>query len=83
MSDTGASGHALISFSGHCDDNVAALRAAANILLKLTDYRAVLQLANGIIHLVPNNDNGYYLRAVAYDGLKSPSGDFMREYRAF
>ena len=44
LSDVGyrrEAANALISFSGHCDDNAAALRAAANILLKLTDYRAV------------------------------------------
>jgi len=65
--------NALISFSGHCDDNAAALRTAANIFLKLTDYKAVLEVTNKIIRLVPNNDNGYYLRARAYDGLKDYS----------
>jgi clan AA aspartic protease (TIGR02281 family) len=62
--------NALIHFSGHCGDNAAALRRAANILLKLTDYKAAVDVAGKIIQLVPNNDNGYYLRALAYDGLK-------------
>jgi clan AA aspartic protease (TIGR02281 family) len=62
--------NALIHFSGQCGDNAAALRRAANILLKLTDYKSVVEVTGKIIQIMPNNDNGYYLRGLAYDGLK-------------
>lgn len=62
--------NALIRFSRLCGDNPATLRQAANILLKLTDYRGVVEVTTRIIQLLPNDNNGYYLRALAYDGLK-------------
>lgn len=62
---------ALIGFSGNCGGNQPALRSAANILLKLTDYAAALEATSKIIELRPYNDNGYYLRALAHDGLKN------------
>ena len=62
--------NALIHFSEHCGDNAAALRRAANILFSLTDYQQMAQVSGKIIQVLPDNDNGYYLRALAYDGLK-------------
>jgi aspartyl protease family protein len=61
---------ALVSFSDHCGGNTGTLRRAANILLKLTDYAGMIDITNKIIELLPYNDNGYYLRARAYDGIK-------------
>jgi clan AA aspartic protease (TIGR02281 family) len=61
---------ALVSFSEQCGGNEGALRRAANILLKLTDYRKTIDITNKIVELAPYNDNGYYLRARAYDGIK-------------
>ena len=61
---------ALVSFSDHCGGNTGTLRRAANILLKLTDYAGMISITTKIIELLPYNDNGYYLRARAYDGIK-------------
>jgi aspartyl protease family protein len=61
---------ALVSFFDHCGGSQVTLRHAANILLKLSDYSKTIELANRLIELSPYNDNGYYLRARGYDGLK-------------
>jgi len=62
--------NALISFSGQCGDNPSLLRTAVNTLLKLSDYQQAVEVSNKVIELAPHNDNGYFLRALAYDGLK-------------
>src|SRR5262249_37015978 len=43
------------------------LRAAVNILLKLSDYANSATVATDLIKLEPYNDNGFFLRAVAHD----------------
>lgn len=45
------------------------MRAATNILLKLSDYKAALEAATGLIALEPYRDNGYFLRAIANERL--------------
>src|SRR5262245_4378337 len=49
---------AQMTFSQTCGGHAASLRAAANVLLKLSDYPAAEAVAS---------DSGYYLRGFAYD----------------
>src|SRR5262245_29575001 len=49
---------AQVTFSQSCGGHAASLRAAANVLLKLSDYPAAEAVAS---------DSGYYLRGFAYD----------------
>src|SRR5712671_703538 len=58
---------AHIQFSKTCDGHAPSLRSAVNTLLKLSDYPTAITIASNLISLEPFNDNGYYLRAVAYD----------------
>lgn len=60
--------NAFIAFSDTCKEHVPSLRAAANILLRLSDYTAATQVATDIIKLEPHQDNGYFLRALAFEG---------------
>jgi clan AA aspartic protease (TIGR02281 family) len=60
-----ASAH--IRFSDTCGGHAQSLRAAANILYKLSDYAAVVTVATDLIKLEPYNDNGFYLRAIAHN----------------
>ena len=62
--------NALISFSGQCGDDPSLLRTAVNTLLKLSDYKEAVAVSNKVVELAPYNDNGYFLRALAYDGLR-------------
>jgi tetratricopeptide (TPR) repeat protein len=55
------------SFSDSCGGQSSSLRAAVNILLKLSDYRGAVRISSKLIQLEPFNDNGYYLRALGYD----------------
>jgi aspartyl protease family protein len=59
--------NAHIRFSQTCGGHGASLRAAANILLKLSDYATAVTVATELIKLEPYNDNGFYLRAVAHN----------------
>src|SRR5437588_1859331 len=63
---------AHIQFSGDCGGHTASLRSAVSILLKLSDYPAAITIASNLISREPFNDNGYFLRAVAYDRSGSP-----------
>ena len=63
---------ALTRFSETCGNHAASLRSAVNILLRLSDYEAAVELASRLIALQPFNDNGYFLRALAYDRGGSP-----------
>jgi clan AA aspartic protease (TIGR02281 family) len=58
---------AYASFSGACGGHAPSLRAAANILLALSDYTGATAIASDLIKLEPREDGNYYLRAVAYD----------------
>ena len=58
---------AHVSFSDSCGGHATSLRAAANFLLKLSDYAGAAKIASKLIELEPFNDNGYYLRALAND----------------
>jgi clan AA aspartic protease (TIGR02281 family) len=58
---------AHVSFSKNCGNHAPSLRAAVNILIKLSDYAGAVDIASKLIALEPFNDNGYYLRALAND----------------
>ena len=58
---------AHVSYSATCGGYAPSLRAAVNILLKLSDYASAATVASNLIKLEPFNNNGYYLRAVAYE----------------
>ena len=59
--------NAHIGFSRACNGHVASLRRAVNILLGLSDSTTSVRVATELIALEPLADNGYYLRAVAYE----------------
>jgi clan AA aspartic protease (TIGR02281 family) len=63
---------AHIRFSNTCGGHVPSLRAATNILLRLSDYPAAIRVATNLIALEPFAYNSYYLRAVAHDRSGSP-----------
>jgi clan AA aspartic protease (TIGR02281 family) len=63
---------AQLTFSQTCGGHAASLRAAANVLLKLSDYPAAEAVASDLIKLEPYNSSGYYLRGFAYDRSGSP-----------
>jgi clan AA aspartic protease (TIGR02281 family) len=65
---------ALVNFSSQCGGYAQALRSAVNILLKLSDFTTAENIASDLIRLEPFSDNGYFLRALARDGNKSPKG---------
>jgi clan AA aspartic protease (TIGR02281 family) len=72
--------NAHISFSATCGHYAPSLRTAVNILLTLSDYTGAASVASNLIALEPFNDNGYYLRAVAYDQsglLKKAIDDYV------
>src|SRR5262245_8565209 len=58
---------ALVTYSETCGGHAPSLRSAVNILLTLSDYPMAVVVASKLIELEPFNDNGYFLRAVAYD----------------
>src|SRR5262249_38791916 len=72
----GAPGASLQAFVGargsRRGGHGASLRAAANVLLKLSDYQAAEAAASDLIKLEPYNSSGYYLRGFAYDRSGSP-----------
>src|SRR5262245_51622358 len=58
---------ALVAFSDRCGGYADGIRRAINLLLDVSDYDRSVELAGKLIEMEPNSDNGYYLRAVAYD----------------
>jgi len=58
---------ALTRYSETCGGHAPSLRTAVNMLLMLTDYGTAVVVSSKLIELEPFNDNGYFLRAVAYD----------------
>ena len=59
--------NAHVSYSETCGGHAPSLRAAAIILLRLTDYPKAATVASDLIKLQPFSDSGYYLRGAAYD----------------
>lgn len=57
----------LVSFSNNCHGYSDGIRSAINLLLGISDYTRSVELADKLIEMEPNNDNGYFLRAVAYE----------------
>jgi clan AA aspartic protease (TIGR02281 family) len=60
-------GNAHLRFSESCGGHFESLQAAANIFLGIADYERAAEAATAMTALEPLNDNGYFLRAVAYD----------------
>src|SRR5262249_56742354 len=58
---------ALMRYSETCGGHAPSLRTAVNVLLTLSDYGTAVVVSSKLIELEPFNDNGYFLRAVAYD----------------
>jgi clan AA aspartic protease (TIGR02281 family) len=58
---------AHVGFSATCGGHAPSLRTAVNILLKLSDSASAVKVATDLIKLEPYSDNGYFLRAVAYE----------------
>jgi clan AA aspartic protease (TIGR02281 family) len=65
---------AQVQFSSQCGGFAPALRGAANVLLRLSDYTTAENVSSDLIKLEPFDSNGYFLRALARDGNKSPKG---------
>jgi clan AA aspartic protease (TIGR02281 family) len=63
---------AHLRFSETCGGHAQSLRSAANILLDLSDHAGTTAVATDLIKLEPFDDNGYYLRALAYDRSSLP-----------
>jgi clan AA aspartic protease (TIGR02281 family) len=61
------SANAQLRFSAACGGHAASLRAAANILLALSDFNGAAAAASDLIKLEPREDGNYFLRALAYD----------------
>jgi aspartyl protease family protein len=57
---------AHLRFSETCGGHVPSLREAVNMLMNLSDYEEAATVASKLIELSPFNDNGYFLRALAY-----------------
>jgi aspartyl protease family protein len=64
--------YAQVRYSETCGGHAPSLRAAVNVLLRLSDYEEAARVATELIKLEPFDDNGYFLRAVAYDHGGSP-----------
>jgi len=60
---------AHMKFSQLCGGHTPSIRAAANILLNLSDYAGAARVASELIDMEPFRDNGYYLRAIANEKL--------------
>ena len=58
---------ALVKFSDNCGGYEEGIRRAINVLLDISDYSRSIELADRLIETEPNSDNGYFLRALAYD----------------
>lgn len=56
----------LVRFSDNCGGYEDGVRRAINLLLDVSDYSRSVELADKLIEMEPNDDNGYFLRALAY-----------------
>jgi clan AA aspartic protease (TIGR02281 family) len=57
---------AQVTFSETCGGHAPSLRAAATVLLKLSDYKTAEAVASDLIKLDPFGSSGYYLRGFAH-----------------
>jgi clan AA aspartic protease (TIGR02281 family) len=57
----------LVGFSDNCGGYADGIRRAINLLLDVSDYSRSIELADRLIEMDSNDDNGYFLRALAYD----------------
>jgi clan AA aspartic protease (TIGR02281 family) len=77
---------ALMAFSKQCSGDTPSLRAAVNILMDLSDYKAAARAATELIAMEPLRDNGYFLRAVAHERggeFKSAVDDYTTAIELF
>jgi len=58
---------AHVGFSATCGGHAGSLRTAVNIFLKISDTSSAAWIATDLIKLEPYSDNGYFLRALAYE----------------
>jgi len=63
---------AQVRYSETCGGHVPSLTRAVNVLLRLSDYEEAARVATDVIKLEPFDNNGYFLRAVAYDRRGMP-----------
>lgn len=56
----------LVGFSDNCGGYADGIRRAINLLLNISDYSRSIALADKLVGMEPNNDNGDFLRALAY-----------------
>ena len=63
----------LVTFAENCGNSPGELFRAGGILLKLSDYPGMINVANKIIKLDPQRWDGFYLRALAEDNNGSPA----------
>jgi clan AA aspartic protease (TIGR02281 family) len=57
----------LVKFSDNCGGYADGIRRAINLLLDISDYTRSVELADKLIEMEPNSDNGYFLRALAHE----------------
>lgn len=57
----------LVHFSDKCGGFAEGIRTAINLMLDISDYKQAVDLSDRLIAMEPNDDNGYFLRAVAYE----------------
>jgi tetratricopeptide (TPR) repeat protein len=60
----------LVRFSDNCGGYADGIRRAINVLFDISDYSRSIELSGKLIEMEPNSDNGYFLRAVAYERSK-------------
>src|SRR5262249_22574150 len=58
---------AQIRYSETCGGHPPSLTRAVNVLLRLSDYEQAARVATNLIKFEPFDNNGYFLRATAYD----------------
>jgi len=78
--------NAHVGFSKSCHGHTPSLRRAVNILLGLSDYASAIRVSSELIAVEPLIDNGYYLRAVAYERsgeLKKAIDDYITATQLF
>ena len=77
---------AQVSFSGACGGYPQSLKAAANMLMSLSDYPAAATVASELIKLNPLDGSSFYLRAGAYDrggSTKKAIDDYLAAIELF
>jgi aspartyl protease family protein len=77
---------AQMTFSETCGGHAPSLKAAATVLLKLSDYKTAEAVASDLIKLEPFSSSGYYLRGFAHyrgGSLQKAIDDFVTANELF